>query len=171
MSRISTKVSSTISHTHEPAKTNGVSEDTSVPPTQTVCIVKSVGGLPEVDASYPVRQASELKPGECLVHITHSGVCHSDLHAKNGDWPVPPMMPLVGGHEGVGIIVAIGANTHDSPVQVGDRVGIKWIADACLQCELCRKGFEQSGCTASQLTSDLILPCRLPLRQVQWIFR
>ena len=45
----------------------------------------------------------------------------------------------------MGIIVAIGAHTQDSPVKLGDRVGIKWLADSCLQCETCRKGLEQSA--------------------------
>ncbi|KAJ7670489.1 hypothetical protein B0H14DRAFT_2553358, partial [Mycena olivaceomarginata] len=52
--------------------------------------------------------------------------------------------PLVGGHEGVGEIVAIGNNTSHSPVKVGDRVGVKWPADSCLNCEQCGKGREQS---------------------------
>lgn len=46
--------------------------------------------------------------------------------------------------EGVGHIVAIGANTVNSPVKLGDRVGIKWLANSCLTCEACRRGFEMS---------------------------
>lgn len=45
---------------------------------------------------------------------------------------------------GVGIIVAIGDHTAASPVKLGDRVGIKWLADSCLSCELCRRGYEMS---------------------------
>ena len=48
--------------------------------------------------------------------------------------------------QGVGIVVAIGAHTQDSPVKLGDRVGIKWLADSCLDCEQCRKGLEQCKC-------------------------
>ena len=55
-----------------------------------------------------------------------------------------PMNPLIGGHEGVGEIVAIGEGGGASPVKVGDRVGIKWLADSCLDCEFCRRGFEMS---------------------------
>ena len=73
-----------------------------------------------------------------------SGVCHTDLHASLGDWPLQHMTPLIGGHEGVGEIVAIGKNTIKSPVKIGQRVGIKWIADSCFNCEQCRKGYEQS---------------------------
>lgn len=58
------------------------------------------------------------------------GACHTDLHAALGDWPIPAKTPLIGGHEGVGIIVAIGNNTAHSPVKLGDRVGIKWLADS-----------------------------------------
>ena len=49
-----------------------------------------------------------------------------------------PPSPLIGGHEGVGDIVAIGEHTQDSPVKIGDRVGIKWLAYSCLQCEFVR---------------------------------
>ncbi|WWD19308.1 hypothetical protein CI109_103766 [Kwoniella shandongensis] len=115
-----------------------------IPKTQTAAVVKSIGAPLEVQTDHPVKQAADLKPGECLVHISHTGVCHTDLHAKQGDWPVKPMNPLIGGHEGVGIIVAIGENTPNSPVKLGDRVGIKWMADSCLNCEFCRRGFEMN---------------------------
>jgi propanol-preferring alcohol dehydrogenase len=75
------------------------------------------------------------------MHCT--GVCHTDLHVKKDDWPLHGITPLIGGHEGVGDVVAIGEYTQDSPVKVGDRVGIKWLAYSCLQCEQCRKGREQ----------------------------
>ncbi|GAC93395.1 alcohol dehydrogenase [Pseudozyma hubeiensis SY62] len=84
---------------------------------------------------------SELNPGEVLVRVLFTGVCHSDLHALQGDWPFPPKLPLIGGHEGAGIVVALGQGASEY-VQVGDRVGIKWIADACLNCEYCRLSHE-----------------------------
>ncbi|KAH9992123.1 GroES-like protein [Russula vinacea] len=96
-------------------------------------------------------QPEELAPGECLLKMHCTGVCHTDLHARLGDWPLPHKLPLVGGHEGVGEIVAIGANTIDSPVKIGDRVGVKWLADSCLQCEQCRKGLEQC-CAKAKLS-------------------
>ncbi|KZV65771.1 GroES-like protein [Peniophora sp. CONT] len=116
-----------------------------IPKTQTAAIVGK-GGVDslEVKTDHPVKQPEELAPGECLVEMECTGVCHTDLHAAKGDWPVPAKTPLIGGHEGVGRIVAIGAHTANSPVKLGDRVGIKWLADSCLQCETCRKGLEQS---------------------------
>ncbi|KAJ7061554.1 hypothetical protein C8F01DRAFT_1137744 [Mycena amicta] len=89
----------------------------------------------------PVVQAAQLAPGQCLVKMQFAGVCHSDLHVKEGGWG-PVKFPLVGGHEGIGHVVAIGEHTARSPVKVGDRVGIKWIANACLNCEMCRTGNE-----------------------------
>lgn len=86
----------------------------------------------KIHSDVPVKQRGELKPGECLIKMHCTGVCHTDLHAAMGDWPVPPKTPLIGGHEGVGDIVAIGENTVDSPVKLGDRVGIKWIAYSCV---------------------------------------
>jgi len=119
---------------------NGIS----IPKTQTAAIVPTSAAPLDIRKDYPVRQPKDLKPGECLVKLSHTGVCHTDLHAWKGDWPIPPMTPLIGGHEGLGQIVAIGENTVGSPVKIGDRVGIKWLADSCLDCEFCRKGYEMS---------------------------
>lgn len=84
---------------------------------------------------------------EVLVKIHACGVCHTDLHACHGDWPVKPKLPLVPGHEGVGEIVALGDQvTH---LQVGDRVGIPWLYSACGQCEHCLSGNENL-CLAQQ---------------------
>ncbi|KAL6306584.1 GroES-like protein [Sparassis latifolia] len=115
-----------------------------IPKVQRAAIFEKTGAPLKIKDDHPVKQPSELKPGECLIHLDCSGVCHTDLHAKNGDWPIPAKLPLIGGHEGVGIVVAIGEHTQDSPVKIGDRVGIKWLAYSCLDCEMCRKGLEQS---------------------------
>ncbi|KAG6860152.1 hypothetical protein C0995_015075 [Termitomyces sp. Mi166 len=123
----------------------------SIPKTQTAAIVKTSGAPIEVKHDHPVKSQAQLAPGECLVKLECTGVCHTDLHAALGDWPVPPKSPLIGGHEGVGVIVAIGDHTTGSPVKVGDRVGIKWLADSCLNCEPCRKGFEQN-CVEAKLS-------------------
>ncbi|KZT25766.1 GroES-like protein [Neolentinus lepideus HHB14362 ss-1] len=127
-----------------------------IPKTQVAAVVPAPGAAVEIRREHPVRQPSELAPGECLVKLTYTGVCHTDLHAKQYDWPVKPKHPLVGGHEGVGIVVAIGEHTSQSPVKIGDRVGIKWLADSCLQCEQCRKGLEQCclNCKLSGYTVD-----------------
>ncbi|EIW68394.1 hypothetical protein TREMEDRAFT_57311 [Tremella mesenterica DSM 1558] len=116
----------------------------SIPKVQTAAIVPELGGDLTIKTDHPVPTIDSLKPGECLVKISHTGVCHTDLHAKMGDWPVKPMVPLIGGHEGVGEIVGIAPGTANSPVKVGDRVGIKWMADSCLDCEFCRKGLEMT---------------------------
>ncbi|KAK0244960.1 chaperonin 10-like protein [Armillaria nabsnona] len=127
-----------------------------IPKVQKVAIVQKTGGTIEIKNDYPVKQADELAPGECLIKMEASGCCHTDLHAAIGDWPVPPKTPLIGGHEGVGIVVAVGRNTNSSPVKLGDRVGIKWLADSCLNCEDCRKGREQNcaQCKLSGYTVD-----------------
>lgn len=97
ISSISKTTSRTI-HTTQ-AKMSTLSNFT-IPKTQTAAVVKATGAELAIDKEHPVRQASELKPGECLVKISYTGVCHTDLHAKSGDWPVPPSHPLIGGHEG-----------------------------------------------------------------------
>ncbi|SFQ50335.1 alcohol dehydrogenase, propanol-preferring [Geopseudomonas sagittaria] len=79
-------------------------------------------------------------PGQLLVKIAACGVCHTDLHAAEGDWPVKPQPPFIPGHEGVGHVVAVGAGvTH---IKEGDRVGIPWLHSACGHCEHCLGGWE-----------------------------
>jgi alcohol dehydrogenase, propanol-preferring len=78
--------------------------------------------------------------GEVLVKIRACGVCHTDLHAAEGDWPVKPKPPFIPGHEGVGHVVAVGAGVHH--VKEGDRVGIPWLHTACGHCEHCLAGWE-----------------------------
>jgi len=122
-----------------------------IPSKQTAAVVAHTGGDLEVKHDHPVKALQDLAPGECLIKMECTGVCHTDLHAALGDWPVPPTYPLIGGHEGVGTIVGIAENTVRSPVKVGDRVGIKWLADSCLNCEYCRKGLEQT-CVKAKLS-------------------
>ena len=79
-------------------------------------------------------------PGQVLVKIEACGVCHTDLHAAEGDWPVKPSPPFIPGHEGVGHAVAVGPGvTH---VREGDRVGVPWLYSACGHCEHCLGGWE-----------------------------
>ena len=78
--------------------------------------------------------------GEVLVKITATGVCHTDLHAADGDWPVKPTPPFIPGHEGAGIVAAVGPGVKD--LKEGDPVGIAWLHDACGACEYCITGWE-----------------------------
>jgi propanol-preferring alcohol dehydrogenase len=66
---------------------------------------------------------------DILVKIHASGCCHTDVHAIDGDWPVKSKLPLCPGHEGVGIVVALGPNAKSH--KIGDRVGIAWLHDSC----------------------------------------
>ncbi|MBX8801084.1 zinc-dependent alcohol dehydrogenase [Ochrobactrum sp. MR28] len=79
-------------------------------------------------------------PGQIQVAIQASGVCHTDLHAAEGDWPVKPNPPFIPGHEGVGFVSAIGAGVKN--VKEGDRVGIPWLYTACGYCRHCLGGWE-----------------------------
>jgi propanol-preferring alcohol dehydrogenase len=78
--------------------------------------------------------------GEVLVKIKATGVCHTDLHAADGDWPVKPTPPFIPGHEGVGEVAALGAGVKR--LKEGDKVGIAWLHDACGACEHCLSGWE-----------------------------
>jgi alcohol dehydrogenase, propanol-preferring len=88
-------------------------------------------------------------PGQILVKIAASGVCHTDLHAAEGDWPVKPTPPFIPGHEGVGQVAAIGAGV--SHVKEGDRVGVPWLYTACGHCRHCLGGRE-TLCVSQQNT-------------------
>ncbi|KAJ8094041.1 hypothetical protein AAF712_007074 [Marasmius tenuissimus] len=114
----------------------------SIPKTQRAAVVTEFKKPYEIKNDHPVTQPSDLKPGQCLVKLEYSGFCHSDVHVKDNDWGAGAKLPLVGGHEGIGKIVAIGEGTYASKVKVGDRVGLKWFANACLRCEMCRTGWE-----------------------------
>jgi propanol-preferring alcohol dehydrogenase len=94
-------------------------------------------GRPLVIEEVPVPRPGA---GDVLVKIEACGVCHTDLHAAHGDWPVKPSPPFIPGHEGVGHVVAVGAGVDH--VKEGDRVGIPWLHSACGYCEHCLGGWE-----------------------------
>ena len=77
-------------------------------------------------------------PGEVLVKVETAGLCHTDIHAAHGDWPVKPTPPFIPGHEGVGVVERLG--TDVSGLTLGDRVAIPWLGWACGACEYCASG-------------------------------
>ncbi|MEO1398523.1 MAG: alcohol dehydrogenase AdhP [Pseudomonadota bacterium] len=91
----------------------------------------------------------EIGRGQILVRVRASGVCHTDLHAANGDWPVKPEPPFIPGHEGVGEVVKLGAGVDF--LKEGDRVGMPWLHTACGHCEHCVGGWE-TLCESQQMT-------------------
>jgi propanol-preferring alcohol dehydrogenase len=80
------------------------------------------------------------KPHEILIKVQACGVCHTDLHAITGDWPVKPNLPFIPGHEGAGIVAAVGSEV--TFLKEGDRVGIAWLFSACGHCDYCLAGCE-----------------------------
>jgi propanol-preferring alcohol dehydrogenase len=113
--------------------------------TMKAAVVRAFGQpltIEEVEVPRPGR-------GQILVKVAASGVCHTDLHAAHGDWPVKPEPPFIPGHEGVGHVVALGEGvTH---VKEGDRVGVPWLYSACGYCEHCMGGWE-TLCESQQNT-------------------
>nr|WP_315430648.1 zinc-dependent alcohol dehydrogenase [uncultured Albidiferax sp.] len=102
--------------------------------------------------------------GQILVKTEACGVCHTDLHAAGGDWPLKPALPFTPGHEGIGIVTALGAGV--TAVKVGDRVGVPWLYSACGHCEFCLAaqepvcaeaqfaGYTQNGGFAEYILAD-----------------
>jgi alcohol dehydrogenase, propanol-preferring len=104
--------------------------------TMKAAIVK-VFGEPLVIEEVPVPEPG---PGQVLVKVVASGVCHTDIHAADGDWPVKPKLPFIPGHEGVGYVAALGPGV--TRLKEGDPVGVPWLHDACGCCEHCTGGWE-----------------------------
>jgi propanol-preferring alcohol dehydrogenase len=80
------------------------------------------------------------KAGQILVKTEACGVCHTDLHAAHGDWPLKPTLPFIPGHEAIGLVAAVGEGV--TIVKEGDRVGVPWLYSACGHCEYCLAGWE-----------------------------
>ncbi|CCD26390.1 alcohol dehydrogenase ADH3 NDAI_0H02160 [Naumovozyma dairenensis CBS 421] len=140
----------------------------SIPKTQKAVVFYENGGpLHYKDIPVPKPKANEI-----LINVKYSGVCHTDLHAWKGDWPLPTKLPLVGGHEGSGVVMQVGENVKGW--KVGDLAGIKWLNGSCMACELCETGNE-SNCEHADLsgythdgsfqqyaTADAVQAARIP---------
>lgn len=107
-----------------------------LPKTMKAAVIREFG------AKLRIEEVEVKRPGrnEILVKVIASGVCHTDLHAVEGDWPVKPKMPLIPGHEGVGYVVAVGPDVKN--VKEGDAVGVPWLYSACGGCDQCITGWE-----------------------------
>ena len=139
-----------------------------IPQTMRAAVVRDFGRPLSIE-EWPVPRPG---PGEVLVRIAASGVCHTDLHAADGDWPVKPAVPFIPGHEGVGRVAALGAGV--SHLEEGDLVGIAWLHDACGHCEYCITGWETlceaqhnsgygvNGCMAEYALGNAAYVARLP---------
>jgi propanol-preferring alcohol dehydrogenase len=94
-------------------------------------------GKPLVAREWDIPTAG---PGQIVVKTEACGVCHTDLHAASGDWPLKPSLPFIPGHEAIGIVTAIGRDV--TAVKEGDRVGVPWLYSACGHCEYCLSAWE-----------------------------
>ena len=139
-----------------------------IPKTQKAVVFETNGGKLEYkDIPVPVP-----KPNELLINVKYSGVCHTDLHAWKGDWPLPTKLPLVGGHEGAGVVVGMGENVKGW--KIGDLAGIKWLNGSCMSCEYCElsnesncpqadlSGYTHDGSFQQYATADAVQAARIP---------
>jgi alcohol dehydrogenase, propanol-preferring len=101
--------------------------------------------LQELDVPSP-------RAGEILVKTEACGVCHTDLHAAHGDWPVKPTLPFIPGHEAIGLVAAVGSGVKI--VKEGDRVGVPWLYSACVH----RHAAAREKCVARIVEDRLALP-------------
>ena len=107
--------------------------------------------VPTLGAPLEIQELEipNLAPGQILVRIEAAGICHTDIHAARGDWPVKPTAPFVPGHEGVGTVEQIAADV--TAHSVGDRVALPWLGHACGLCSYCISGWE-TLCESQQNT-------------------
>jgi len=82
----------------------------------------------------------EPGPGQLLVKLETSGICHTDIHAAHGDWPIKPGLPFIPGHEGIGMVESVGSGVDAD--WLGQRVAIPWLATSCGTCRYCITGWE-----------------------------
>ncbi|WP_454803248.1 alcohol dehydrogenase AdhP [Mucilaginibacter phyllosphaerae] len=107
-----------------------------IPKTMRAAVIHEFGQPLRIeDVPVPTPGANQV-----LVKVVACGVCHTDLHAANGDWPVKPQLPLIPGHEAIGYVVALGTDVKN--VAIGDIVGAPWLYSACGCCEFCITGWE-----------------------------
>lgn len=128
----------------------------SIPKKYRACVYDKPG---EVSTKVVELDTPEPGPGEVLINLTHSGVCHSDFGIMTNSWkalPHPTMEGQVGGHEGVGKIVSMGPGTESAFVKVGQRVGVKWISAICNGCPACLSGHD--GVCFNQKVSGYYTP-------------
>jgi len=102
------------------------------------------------------RPIPEPGPGQVTLQMQASGLCHTDIHAAHGDWPVKPTPPFVPGHEGVGTVHALGEDVRN--VSVGDTVAVPWLGYACGECKHCLTGWE-TLCLQQQNTGYSVDGC------------
>jgi len=111
-----------------------------LPPTATdtyrAAVVRELGGQLAIENVPKLG----LEPGQIRVRVEASGLCHTDIHAVHGDWPVKPSPPFIPGHEGVGIVEELGPGVTE--VGIGDRVAMPWLGYACGVCDYCVSGWE-----------------------------
>ena len=105
--------------------------------------------VPALGAPLEIREipVPDPGPGHVLVRMQASGICHTDIHAARGDWPVKPHAPFVPGHEGIGVVEKVGSGCAIR--RVGERVAIAWLGSACGHCRYCVSGRE-TLCQAQQ---------------------
>ncbi|GJN72514.1 alcohol dehydrogenase [Purpureocillium lilacinum] len=118
---------------------------TEIPKEQWAQVLEAING-PVTYKKIPVREPG---PDEVLVNVKYSGVCHSDLHVLHGDWALEAKLPLVGGHEGAGIVVARGSLVTE--LDIGDYAGIKLMNSTCLDCTYCNQS-DEPLCEKAQLS-------------------
>ncbi|MCJ1286393.1 alcohol dehydrogenase [Xylographa opegraphella] len=125
-----------------------------IPEKQWAQVIEKTGG--PID----YRQISVPKPGpdQVLVNIKYSGVCHTDLHALNGDWPLDTKLPLVGGHEGAGVVVARGELVKD--IEIGDHAGVKMDEPLCPKAKL--SGYTVDGTFQQYCIANAAHVARIP---------
>ncbi|EJP62930.1 alcohol dehydrogenase, putative [Beauveria bassiana ARSEF 2860] len=134
-----------------------------IPATYKAAVYDEPGTISTKIVELPTPEPAE---GQVLIKLTHSGVCHSDLSVMTRSWallPSPTPKDQVGGHEGIGQVVKLGPGAESSGLKLGSRVGVKWLASICGECEdslppaaPCKAG--RDGCCLKRSISGYFVP-------------
>ena len=108
---------------------------------------------PGVGQAWELREVSTpvAGPGEVLIRVHASGICHNDVWVTDGTLPYPPIEPTIVGHEPAGEVVEVGAGV--TARKVGDRVGATWIQAGCGSCDYCARNLPLTGVTGLNCTA------------------
>jgi D-arabinose 1-dehydrogenase-like Zn-dependent alcohol dehydrogenase len=118
--------------------------------------------VPKVNSPWEIREVPtpEPGPGEVLIRVRASGICHNDILLTRGAFPFPGLDPVITGHEPAGEVVAVGAGV--SSRRVGDRVGATWVQGTCGRCEHCRRHLPVTGQSAMNCPAPVLTGITVP---------
>ncbi|ETK37184.1 alcohol dehydrogenase catalytic domain-containing protein [Microbispora corallina] len=123
----------------------------------------------QAGARWEIREVPTPRPGpgQVLIKVHASGVCHNDVWLTSGVYPFPPLDPVVVGHEPAGEVVEVGEGVTSR--KVGDRVGATWVQAGCGRCDYCRLGLPVTGQTGMNCAAPVMTGMTAPGGHAEYV--